>query len=1118
MTNTVKLTFSPTLDNVPFRMTALAGTLTALGLLGGCASTPPQQTAKVIYKNKTPARPQASGELLDAGSFDSLEDLLYATDMRAVEGDRLAILRYGDVWKRMTVGFKMNLGRYDPRIEAQRGWFASRQTYLNRLSARASRYLYYTVREAERRGIPTELALLPVIESSYDPAATSSAAAAGLWQFIPSTGKIYGLRQTDLYDGRRDVVESTRAAYEYLTSLYNQFGSWELALASYNAGPGRVQQAINRNAAAGLPTDYWSLRLPEETMNYVPRFMAVAQIVKNPQMYGAVLQPIANRPHFREVETPGSISLDDVSRLTGISRAELYALNPAHRGNYTDPYAPRRILIPNDVSQTVDNQIKRLSTVSGFGGYWTGGAAPPPTLNGGALATVRTAPPAMTSYSRTPAPTFTPSAPSGSATTVVNQGNSRQVIIRSTTMPVPEDDGGAASSQVSALPPASAASFNRQPTPVGSDALAQFASAAVVPSAPRLPVSVTPNPNIRPIAVEPPLTAAEKQAIISEVAPSVANPATLSAKVENQIVKTVTEPQPTAAEKQQVVAELEKINPKGSEIVDPLDGKIKLTAIQSSQSVAQQKGEDVKLTYAYPKAVAEAVKETGREVATRNSGKPVVETPTEVVVVPPDANKAPQGQRTSYVVRGGDTLQSIASRNGVSWRDIVKWNQIDANRPLYVGSRLYLYNVKPTPASRPERYTVQNGDSLTSVADQFDLNMRDLAEWNGLSVTSNLLRGQKLTLVEPKGQPRPVPRNDNRTEGRIESRADSRVTNSSESRTPVAVQSYTVKKGEHLTLLAERYGMTNAQLAALTPNLTPTTALQVGQRINVPRNMPQSTRIAAIATPVIDQPVVVAKFLKTKTYVVQAGDNLTQIAQRHDMSVSDLAALNNLTSVSGVHSGQRLKVAAIQGEKPTSYRVQNGDTLSSIAARFGLKQGYLASLNNLSVNSQVQRGQVLTLVESADSPALQELASAERAINNSKMLLGENDAVLTKAKKITREPIAPDDTDTAKGAYQGPTTTYTVKAGEHLTGLAGRYGMSVSEFAALNRLKTSTALRSGQRIVVPKRTTSYTVKEGDGLIRLAKKYGMTPQQLAELNDLRPDTDLRIGQTIMVPNL
>ena len=177
---------------------------------------------------------QVGSQYLDASSLDGLEDLLSATDMRAVEGDRLLILKHGDIWKRMTVGFKMDLNTWNPRIDAQRGWFISRQPYLDRLSARASRYLYYTVKEAERRGMPTELALLPIIESSYDPAATSSAAAAGLWQFIPSTGRIYGLKQTSLYDGRRDVVESTRAAYEfwgaYITSLVHGNWLWPLIM------------------------------------------------------------------------------------------------------------------------------------------------------------------------------------------------------------------------------------------------------------------------------------------------------------------------------------------------------------------------------------------------------------------------------------------------------------------------------------------------------------------------------------------------------------------------------------------------------------------------------------------------------------------------------------------------------------------------------------------------------------------------------------------------------------------------------------------------------------------------------------------------------------------------
>lgn len=344
-----------------FKLSVITSAVAGIGLTTGCSSTP------------SSAKTQNSKQLgmLDANSLDSLEDLLSATDMRAVEGDRLLILKHGDVWKRMTVGFKMDETKWDPRIEAQRSWFITRQPYLDRLSARASRYLYHTVKEAERRGMPTEIALLPVIESSYDPAATSTAAAAGMWQFIPSTGKIYGLRQTSLYDGRRDVVESTRAAYEFLGSLYNQFGSWELALAAYNAGPGRIQQAINRNKAAGLPTDYWSLKLPQETMNYVPRFLAVAQIIKSPQKYGVNLPPIANRPHFREISVPVGASLNQIASITGLSRAELYQLNPGHRGEVVDAQSPLRILIPADLNPTVDAKIKALKPSSS--GYWAGG-------------------------------------------------------------------------------------------------------------------------------------------------------------------------------------------------------------------------------------------------------------------------------------------------------------------------------------------------------------------------------------------------------------------------------------------------------------------------------------------------------------------------------------------------------------------------------------------------------------------------------------------------------------------------------------------------------------------------------------------------------------------------
>lgn len=1049
-----------------FKFSILTTALASLGVLTACTSTP---------QKSTPAKTStvAKAALLDADSFDSLEDLLYATDMRAVEGDRLLILRHGDVWKRMTVGFKMDLNRFDSRIEAQRGWFISRQPYLDRLSARASRYIYYTVKEAERRGLPTELALLPVIESSYDPAATSSAAAAGLWQFIPSTGKIYGLRQSDLYDGRRDVVESTRAAYEYLSSLYNQFGSWELALASYNAGPGRIQQAINRNKAAGLATDYWSLKLPTETMNYVPRFIAVAQIIKNQHQYGVSLPPIANRPHFREVTIPGAIDLNQLSSITGVSRGELYALNPAHRGNYTDPLAPRRILIPNEVNANVDHKIASMTTVSGSGGLWAGGAAPPPTLSSSTTISPST-PLVINKASELPN--------SSAITTQVTTRNPTTASATAVTSK-PATPSVAVTSSVSATTIVPAL---KQPTPQGSNALAAFAANADVPSAPRLPVSITPAQNIRQIPVEPPISEAEKQIILAQETRNIPP----SGKSLDMLVQQVVEPKPTDAERQQVIQELEQIAPKGTEIVDPLDGKIRLTAIQSSQSIAEQKGEEVKIGYAYPKAVSEAVQKTDRDAVARNAGKAVVETQNEVVVV------QPKGKRDIYTVQSGDTLANIATRFGVNWRDIAKWNQINADAPLYVGSRLYLYDVKPVVSAapqRPERYTVKAGDSLTAISQQYGLSLQELAAWNNLGPTSNVLIGQRLTLVEPKNF-------------KVSSASSSSAVTTPttpppairESATKIDTESYTVKRGEFLQQIAERYGLSNAELAALTPNLTSTSQLLVGQRIRVPKASNQSEQVAATETRTTQTTSQSSTpDIKTTIYTVVAGDYLSNVAAKHKISLADLAALNHLKNNSQINVGQKLKVPYTEPARPSSYRIQSGDTLIGVAAKFDLSVADLAAFNNIKTDTLVQRGQVLKL-------------DGDRSASR-------NTATITEAQ----EPVKTDHTaatpSVEQTAFNGQTETYTVKSGESLTALANRYNLSVNTLAQLNNLSARANLRVGQKIKVPQLTVSYKVKRGDSLIALARQFGVSTEELATMNKIRPDTQLQLGQTLTVPN-
>lgn len=269
----------------------------------------------------------------------------------------------GDLIDRLRDGFAMT-AQDNARIRLHQQWLQGKQAYVDRVLERASRFMYLAVAEAERRGLPTELALLPIIESAYDPQATSRSQAAGLWQFIPDTGRLYGLRQSWWYDARRDPLESTRAAYDYLAKLYATFGDWSLVLASYNAGPGTVSRAMQRNAAAGRPTDYWSLRLPEETMNYVPRFMAVVSLFRNPDSFGISLSALPNRPYFRTISARGPLSLNDVADVTGIDLPTLRLLNPGLRRDSMDPDSPPLVHVPVTLDLGRENQLAQMGTAS----------------------------------------------------------------------------------------------------------------------------------------------------------------------------------------------------------------------------------------------------------------------------------------------------------------------------------------------------------------------------------------------------------------------------------------------------------------------------------------------------------------------------------------------------------------------------------------------------------------------------------------------------------------------------------------------------------------------------------------------------------------------------------
>jgi peptidoglycan lytic transglycosylase D len=259
-----------------------------------------------------------------------------------------------NIWARIRAGLR--LPSIDPELtEPHEQWFVENSDFRQALFDRAKLYLYYIVEEVDKRHMPMEIALLPAIESAYKPYAYSRARASGLWQFIPSTGRLYGLKRNWWYDGRRDVIASTRAALDYLQKLHDDFnGDWQLALAAYNAGEGKVQRAVDWNRRHHLPTDFVHLRhLKRETQYYVPKLMAMVNIVSDPKHFGIELPDIPNEPYFTRVEADSQVDLGVIARLTGMEVDDLHFINPGYIRRATDPNGPHHILVPIDKKDAV---------------------------------------------------------------------------------------------------------------------------------------------------------------------------------------------------------------------------------------------------------------------------------------------------------------------------------------------------------------------------------------------------------------------------------------------------------------------------------------------------------------------------------------------------------------------------------------------------------------------------------------------------------------------------------------------------------------------------------------------------------------------------------------------
>ena len=371
---------------LPSMAAVLLSVMVSLGLLAGCAVPPtapeaalpavatldapavvlatPAAKLPILAPVRTPALPAATVAAAPAVAIDPV------SPDRPVDLDAPAA--HTDLWARVRQGFVMP--ELDtPLVRKWEQFYASKPDYVQRMAERGGRYLFHIVEALSQRGMPTELALLPFVESAFNPQAMSSAKASGMWQFVPATGRDFALRQNIFRDDRRDVLASTRAALDYFEKLDKQFGDWQLALAAYNWGQGSVQRAVDRQLRNGQTAAYTDLAMPEETRNYLPKLQAIKNIVLRPDAFGLILPPLLNHPYFLSVKITRDIDVDLAARLAGLSLEAFKQLNPQMNKPVILAQGTPQVLLPYD---SADIFVRALANHPGHLATWTAWPAP----------------------------------------------------------------------------------------------------------------------------------------------------------------------------------------------------------------------------------------------------------------------------------------------------------------------------------------------------------------------------------------------------------------------------------------------------------------------------------------------------------------------------------------------------------------------------------------------------------------------------------------------------------------------------------------------------------------------------------------------------------------------
>ncbi|PXX44706.1 membrane-bound lytic murein transglycosylase D [Aquitalea magnusonii] len=593
-----------------------------------------------------------------------------------------SLLRNGDnVWERAREGFQLTEVNADI-VRKQERLYSSKPEYFKRMLDRSHKYLFHIMNEVERRGMPTEIAFLPIVESAFVPTANSPVGAAGLWQFMPATGRHYGLEQTWWYDGRRDVMEATRAALDYLQNLYAQFGDWNLALAAYNWGEGNLARAIARAQAAGLEPTYENIKMPNETRNYAPKLIAVRNILSQPEKFGVKLDKFPNKPYFVAVSTGRHMDIEVAAKMAGISVAEFKELNPAFNLPVYAHKPGRQMLIPLSKADKFDYNLshwnkpllswqvytpstdENITTVAERYGMSTAELQNVNKVGSRNLAAGRPVLVALRGKSDGASPL---DAGDG------NLGDGTSLIASTTT--VTSSPVLASSAETPVLASAAPASIAKA-QPVSSKPLAVAAASAAAPT-----VASTAAPTQPTIIADS--TPVVKPA--QSAAPAAAAKPVLLAKAEAPSLPSGNTPPPKPLE-----ARLASVNPAASQHTVASGDTLFNIARRYNVSVADLKAFN-NLTDNTVK-LGQVIKVKGNPLAANTMLAEAVPAPSaqDEALVKVSSSIAPASGAVpaEYVVQRGDTVYSIARRFGVNHADIQRWNDANQLTRLQPGQRV----------------------------------------------------------------------------------------------------------------------------------------------------------------------------------------------------------------------------------------------------------------------------------------------------------------------------------------------------------------------------------------------------------------------------------------------